>query len=357
MRWIEGDTIKLSHANGHSEAFAALEQRFPNAMQWLTGRRASGKLFGSQIGKIIKGEELKEPEEWQVDYDEVQEMVHFIIRNWAEAGIPMRFGWKEWNTIGQALEFCTEKIMYLGEKPKHEVLREEARELLGRLIAEKYVHGEDPFNGEAYGLQDYDWHAIFHACKFTVANMNPENQLMMELKEKLKRITPDLLKRLKNGYLRRYTSYGYDDAKIYKELHEIELLPWESKKEWELNKKTYSELRSYQGETDAKGSLSVLRFVVKKGATITICDEKGEPIRTEVVEEDGHSFRDHDVECPFGADYFVLGKHKGRALVQTEDVEIVESEIGFASIKWEEIEKMRYIYRRFKVAKRPKSDD
>ena len=78
--WIENDTIKLSQTNGYTEAIAALEQTFPNAMQWLTGGRATGKLFGLQIDKMC--EKLKEPEEWQVDYDEVQEMIHFIIGNW-----------------------------------------------------------------------------------------------------------------------------------------------------------------------------------------------------------------------------------------------------------------------------------
>ena len=96
----------------------------------------------------------------------------------------------------------------------------------------------------------------------------------MELKEKLKKITPELLKRLKDTHRRQCNSYGYDDVRTYKELNEFEFLPWELDKKIEHNRELYRKFRAFQGEEDVKGYLSVLQFIVKSGVVITICDEK-----------------------------------------------------------------------------------
>lgn len=355
MRSVESDIVKLnpnSH-KAHVEAELALTQRFPNAIKWLLGHRTPGMLHGDQIGKIIKGEELEEVEEWQVDYDEVRALIRFLRNNWIDANRVETFGCEEWSTIYQALRYCAEEIGYLPKTKREDDLRESARELSGRLIVEGKVQtgnvkdldlGELPF-------YDHDWVTILHACIFAYKNLSSENQEMMTVKANLERLTGEIAHRIKYCENRELSSYGIKDVEIYRRLDEIVMVPWEFKKNHEAEKELYRRFRSLQGEDSSEegNGLCVLRFCIKEGAKIKEYDWTGEYLGEQVAES-GLSYRDHDIYPQFNSDYFVIGKGKNnRLMVHKDDVTIRESHIHRSVSQVPEY--LEYIYANYLVEK------
>jgi hypothetical protein len=359
MRWIESDLVQLNqnHHLAHEEANKALKERFPNAMKWFIGFRSPGVIHGEQISAIIEGKEVEEVEEWQADYEEVREMVSFLIRNWTEAGRVHAFGYEEWSTIWQALRYCAEKIGHISETKKIDALREKASVLSGRLVAEAYVHSgteEDLDLGEL-PIYHHDWMTILRACQYTYKNIPTDNPKMAELKENLEKLTPDILHRIKYHENNTLKSNGLKEIEIHRRLNEIEIEPWNFADNIEKTQERYRELRRMQGDDTQfpNDCLHVLRFCVNEGAKIDVYDWLGNFKESHIAEpEEFISFRGCDLEYQVKSDFFVFGRDRAdRVIVSTDDVTIKESEISYILEQEQKSEHMDYIYTNFKVEK------
>jgi hypothetical protein len=369
MRWVEGDTVILSqdHHIAHEQVEKALKTRFPNAMRWLIGGREPGVIHGDQLRSVMdKKEEVEEFDGTVMpdasDAIEIRALIRFLRENWTSAGRVHYFGFEEWETVFHALRYCAEEIGYLPKSPKLEKLRENSVKLAGKLLTYRYYRPSslnwsvDP--GDVTFYED-DWIAILRACQFAVANLNPDNPKMAEVKQKLEDMTPRLLERITKHEQHKYRSYGWKEVHIHRQINEIEEVPWNFKAETDKLRRRYQELRRLQGDTDIptdEGMTSLL-FTIRPGAVVKIFDRLGKYKTTEIVPEDA-TYRDYDVDYNFSSETLIVG-HRGirdRMVVSMEDVTIRESNVSYSNLS-QQPDYLDYIYANYEVKKYKRKKD